>query len=75
MKKSILIVAMIIMFSSCRKNRVCTCTTTSDAAGVYPVTTVIDTPKETKRKAREETCANTKTTSNGVTTLTTCKVE
>lgn len=68
-------IATIALTMSCRKVHVCTCTTTTDASGVSPVTTIIDTPKETKRQAERGECANTKSTSSGVMTMTTCKVE
>lgn len=73
MKKGLLFVAVIAAsLASCKKDRVCTCTTTyNGTAGTPDVTTY---EKSTKGAARAN-CLSSTSTNNGDTYVTTCDLK
>ena len=73
MKKVLLFVAVVvaISFASCKKDRVCTCTTTYGSTSSTDVTTYI---KSLKKDAREK-CMSESGTTGGAAYTTTCTLK
>ncbi|MDZ4757041.1 MAG: hypothetical protein SGJ10_02730 [Bacteroidota bacterium] len=66
MKKTVLFVAVIaaLSFASCKKDRTCTCTTTSTMSGATPSIAVVDFPKS-KKGAAQAICGTNPFASSG----------
>jgi hypothetical protein len=80
MKKIFLFLAVVSAFSfaSCKKDRVCTCTTNQTSNGITTTSTDVTTYNDSRQSDARELCqgqATTTTNGNGSTTATTCKLK
>ena len=75
MKKLLLLFAVVAAFSfaSCKKDRVCTCTSTHNGV-TDPIPSVTTYTKSTKGAARAN-CLSFTSTDNGVAIVTTCSLK
>ncbi|MES2593019.1 MAG: hypothetical protein V4608_14145 [Bacteroidota bacterium] len=75
MKKGILFVAVIAAFSfaSCKKDRICSCTSTYN--GVAGTTADVTTYTKSTKGAAKANCLSSTETNGSVTTVTTCDLK
>ena len=76
MKKVLLFVAVVTAasFASCKKDRVCTCTTTY-TGGISAGTPQTTTYTESKKSAARANCLSTTSTSGTITATKTCTLD